>query len=112
KLKLELRELSDRVSARQGLEARLIGTSAAIVRLREMIVELAVHNRDVIVVGETGTGKEVVARALHDMGPRARAPFVAVNCAAVPTELFESELFGHEAGAFTGSRGAREGKFE
>ncbi len=112
KLKLELRDLSDRVAARDGLETRLIGTSAAMIRLREMIAELAVHNRDVIVVGETGTGKEVVARALHDMGPRARAPFVAVNCAAVPTELFESELFGHEAGAFTGSRGMREGKFE
>jgi two-component system C4-dicarboxylate transport response regulator DctD len=82
------------------------------IRLREMVAELAVHNRDVIVLGETGTGKEVVARALHDLGSRARAPFVAVNCAAVPTELFESELFGHEAGAFTGSRGMREGKFE
>jgi two-component system C4-dicarboxylate transport response regulator DctD len=88
KLKLELRELSDRVAARDGLETRLIGTSAAMIRLREMIAELAVHNRDVIVVGETGTGKEVVARALHDMGPRARAPFVAVNCAAVPLGAF------------------------
>ena len=112
KLKLQLRELSDRVAAREGLEARLIGTSTAIGRVRDMIAELAMHNRDVIVVGETGTGKEVVARALHDLGPRAGKPFVAVNCAAVPAELFESELFGHEAGAFTGSRGVREGKFE
>jgi two-component system C4-dicarboxylate transport response regulator DctD len=112
KLKLQLRDLSDRVAAREGLEARLMGTSAAIGRVRDMIAELAMHNRDVIVVGETGTGKEVVARALHDLGPRAGGPFVAVNCAAVPAELFESELFGHEAGAFTGSRGVREGKFE
>jgi two-component system C4-dicarboxylate transport response regulator DctD len=112
KLKLQLRELSERVAAREGLDSRLIGTSLAMARVRDMVSELAVHNRDVIVVGETGTGKEVVARALHDLSPRAAAPFVAVNCAAVPSELFESELFGHEAGAFTGSRGVRAGKFE
>jgi len=112
RLKLEVRALYDKVAAREGLESRILGTSTAIARVRDMVAELAMHNRDVIVLGETGTGKEVIARALHDLGPRANAPFVAVNCAAVPSELFESELFGHEAGAFTGSRGLRAGKFE
>src|SRR5581483_9030099 len=81
-------------------------------RLRRSIGELAQYDRDVIIVGESGTGKEVAARALHDLGPRAKSPFVAVNCAAIPAELFESELLGHEAGAFTGARGERIGKFE
>jgi two-component system C4-dicarboxylate transport response regulator DctD len=77
-----------------------------------MVAELCLHDPNVIITGQTGTGKEVVARALHDFGPRAKSPFVAINCAAVPEELFESELFGHEAGAFTGARTARIGKFE
>jgi two-component system C4-dicarboxylate transport response regulator DctD len=112
RLKLELRDLSQRVAAHEGLAARIVGASPAIVRVRDMVAELVAHGPNVIVHGETGTGKEVIARALHDFGPRSKAPFVAVNCAAVPEELFESELFGHEAGAFTGARGTRIGKFE
>jgi len=112
RLKSQLRDLSERITAHEGLPARIVGASPEIARVRDMVAELAMHDPNVIITGETGTGKEVVARALHDFGPRAKAPFVAVNCAAVPEELFESELFGHEVGAFTGARGARIGKFE
>ena len=111
-LKSELHQLTHRLEAGSALENRLIGLSRPMTELRSTVGELARHDRDVILIGETGTGKEVVARALHDLGPRAKAPFVAVNCAAIPMELFESELFGHEAGAFTGARSLRIGKFE
>jgi two-component system C4-dicarboxylate transport response regulator DctD len=77
-----------------------------------VVRELASIPTDVIILGETGTGKEVVARCLHDFSPRAKGPFVAINCAAIPAELIESELFGHEAGAFTSARDKRIGKFE
>jgi two-component system, NtrC family, C4-dicarboxylate transport response regulator DctD len=112
RLKQELQLLSERVAAHEGLQAHIVGASAAIARVRDMVAELCLHDPNVIITGQTGTGKEVVARALHDFGPRAKSPFVAINCAAVPEELFESELFGHEAGAFTGARTARIGKFE
>jgi two-component system C4-dicarboxylate transport response regulator DctD len=112
RLKQELQALSERVAAHEGMQAHIVGASAAIARVRDMVAELCLHDPNVIITGETGTGKEVVARALHDFGPRAKAHFVAINCAAVPEELFESELFGHEAGAFTGARGTRIGKFE
>lgn len=112
RLKKELRQLSERVAAQNGLQAHIVGASPAIARVRDMVAELSQHDPNVIITGETGTGKEVVARALHEFGPRAKAPFVAINCAAVPEELFESELFGHEAGAFTGARTQRIGKFE
>ncbi|HWU17821.1 MAG TPA: sigma-54 dependent transcriptional regulator [Devosia sp.] len=94
------------------LSNRLIGSSPVMEDLRQLILDVAAIDTDVIILGETGTGKEVVARALHDFSPRSAAPFVAVNCAAIPAELIESELFGHEAGAFTGSAGPRIGKFE
>lgn len=112
RLKQELQLLSERVAAHEGLQAHIVGASAAIARVRDMVAELCLHDPNVIITGQTGTGKEVVARALHDFGPRAKSPFVAINCAAVPEELFESELFGHEAGAFTGARTVRIGKFE
>ena len=94
------------------LAGRLIGAAPGMEVLRRAIRELAAIPADVILLGETGTGKEVVARCLHDFSPRAEKPFVAVNCAAIPAELIESELFGHEAGAFTGAGGQRLGKFE
>lgn len=108
----ELRRLSQRIAASEGIESRLLGTSPGVQRVRELATALSGHDCAVIITGQTGTGKEVVGRALHDFGHRAKGPFVAVNCAAIPAELSESELFGHEAGAFTGARGARAGKFE
>lgn len=92
--------------------ARLVGRSDAMRRLQDEVRTLAGAPVDVLIRGETGSGKEVVARALHDCGPRRTKPFVAINCAAIPGEMIESELFGHEAGAFTGARQARIGKFE
>ena len=92
--------------------ARLLGRSAPMVRLRNQLRALAATDADVLIEGETGTGKEVAARALHAASPRAGRPFIAVNCAALPAELIESELFGHEAGAFPGATRARYGKFE
>ena len=94
------------------LATRLVGSSRVMEDLRHAVRELASIPADVIILGETGTGKEVVARCLHDFSPRASGPFVAVNCAAIPAELIESELFGHEAGAFTSARDKRIGKFE
>ena len=96
----------------QSLANRLIGSSPQAARMREKIAALASVDCDVIVMGETGSGKEVVARALHDLSRRASGPYVAINCAAIPAEMFESELFGHEAGAFTGARGVRIGRLE
>ncbi|OYU47602.1 MAG: DNA-binding response regulator [Rhizobiales bacterium PAR1] len=95
-----------------GLAARLIGASPTMQRLQAHIRALLDLKLDVLLLGETGTGKEVVARVLHDFGPRRGKPFVPINCAAVPAEMIESELFGHEAGAFTGAQTTRIGKFE
>lgn len=88
------------------------GNSAAIRRVRRMIEQVAAHDTTVLVTGESGTGKEVVARAVHEQSARRDKPFVAVNCGAIPADLLESELFGHEKGAFTGAITARKGRFE
>ncbi|HEX4873069.1 MAG TPA: sigma-54 dependent transcriptional regulator [Nevskiaceae bacterium] len=88
------------------------GQSAAIRRVRRLIEQVAAFDTTVLVTGESGTGKEVVARAIHDASPRRDKPFVAVNCGAIPSELLESELFGHEKGAFTGAITTRKGRFE
>lgn len=88
------------------------GQSAAIRRVRRMIEQVAPFDSTVLVTGESGTGKEVVARAVHEQSPRREKPFVAVNCGAIPSELLESELFGHEKGAFTGAITTRRGRFE
>lgn len=104
--------LEARLSEPGRLESRLVGHSAAMTALRAEVAAIAALPIDVIVLGETGVGKEVVAEALHACGPRPEARFVAVNCAAVPADIFESELFGHETGAFTGARQARVGKIE
>lgn len=101
-----LREQDDRIW--QGL----VGTSPAIRKLREQIQQVAPTKATVLLSGETGTGKEVVARAIHRASPRKDELFVAINCAAIPAEMLESELFGHEKGAFTGAHKERVGKFE
>jgi len=89
----------------------LLGTSADIQALREEIARVAPARATVLVAGESGTGKELVARRIHHLSPRARNPFIRVNCAAIPEELIESELFGHERGAFTGAVRRQVGKF-
>ena len=88
------------------------GASEAIRRVNHLIAQVAGFDTNVLVLGESGTGKEVVARAIHESSPRRLRPFVPINCGAIPSELLESELFGHEKGAFTGALGARKGRFE
>src|ERR1700732_3262572 len=88
------------------------GTSVLIRDVISLIRQVAGHDSTVLVLGESGTGKEVVARAIHDLSPRRGRPFVAVNCGAIPADLLESELFGHEKGSFTGAIAARKGRFE
>ena len=87
----------------------LVGEHPAIVKLRELIERVAPTEVTVLITGESGTGKEVVAHAIHSLSPRYNQPFVPVNCAAIPHDLLESEMFGHERGAFTGAAGSRHG---
>ncbi|MBR5483710.1 MAG: sigma-54-dependent Fis family transcriptional regulator [Alistipes sp.] len=95
-----------------GMTEQIIGSSEAIQRVRQLIDRVAASDARVLIMGENGTGKELVARWLHDKSARAAGPFVEVNCAAIPSELIESELFGHERGAFTSAIKQRKGKFE
>ena len=95
-----------------GKAEHIIGSSAAINHVRELIDKVAQSDARVLITGENGTGKELVARWLHEKSSRSGAPFVEVNCAAIPSELIESELFGHERGAFTSAIKQRKGKFE
>jgi sigma-54 specific flagellar transcriptional regulator A len=88
------------------------GQSVAISRVNRLIQQVAPFDSNVLILGESGTGKEVVARAIHDSSPRRMRPFVPINCGAIPSELLESELFGHEKGAFTGALNTRKGRFE
>ena len=111
-LTLENRSLRQELEAQSALGPRIIGRTPAIQRLRATIAQLADTDADVLIHGETGTGKELVARSLHEHSRRAEHNFVAVNCGAVPENLIESELFGHEPGAFTGAKGRRIGRFE
>lgn len=109
---LENRRLHEQADARTQLETTLLGVSPGLQTLRRQVLDLSQLPVNVVIRGETGSGKEMVARCLHDFGPRANKPFVALNCAAIPEQLFEAELFGHESGAFTGAQGKRIGKLE
>ena len=107
-----LKRLDTEHQAQQVTTSGPTGNSPAVTRLRRMIEQVASFDTTVLVLGESGTGKEVVARAIHDQSPRRDGPFVAINCGAIPPDLLESELFGHEKGAFTGALSARKGRFE
>ena len=111
-LQQEVRELRREIvrGAEPGRE-QLVGSSPALLDIFKIIGKVALRNVPVLITGESGTGKELVARAVHAASPRAEAPFVPVNAAAIPRELLESELFGHERGAFTGAISARPGRF-
>ncbi|MCO6391042.1 response regulator [Aliihoeflea aestuarii] len=111
RLVMENRALRSAISDRT-LSGRIIGTSQAAQRLRAAVTEIAATDVGVVLVGETGVGKDLVARSIHEASRRASGNFVAVNCAAIPESMVESELFGHEQGAFTGAARAREGKIE
>lgn len=112
RLTLENRALRSAVAGRDRLEARLVGRAGIVVELRRQIRAVAETDADILIIGETGTGKEVAARALHAISGRRERPFIALNCAALPAHMIESELFGHEAGAFPGATRARYGKLE
>ena len=107
RLETENRELKKRLG-----KHTLVGSGAVMKKLQTQIDRVAASETRVCILGETGTGKELVARAIHERSPRKDAPFVTLNCAAVPAELIESELFGHEKGAFTGAASRHTGKFE
>ncbi len=112
RLTLQVQSLREQLDRWNGIQAALIGHSPAMERVRRTLAALAPTSADVLIYGETGTGKELVARCLHDHSPRRRHHFVALNCGGLPENLAESELFGHEAGAFTGASKLRIGKFE
>ncbi|MGB0732700.1 MAG: sigma-54-dependent transcriptional regulator [Pontibacterium sp.] len=112
RLMLENRRLQSNLASQCGIDSKLIGTSPAIVRLKRQLLKCASLDTNVIIYGETGAGKELVAQCLHDFSQRKAKHFVPLNCAAIPDSLIESELFGHEAGAFTGAAKRRIGKFE
>jgi two-component system C4-dicarboxylate transport response regulator DctD len=111
-LTLEVRSLRAQLENRGWLEQRLIGRSQAMARVRQLVADLGNSAADILIEGETGTGKELVARCLHDAGPRRAGNFVAINCGGLPETLFDSEIFGHEAGAYTGAAKRRIGKIE
>jgi two-component system nitrogen regulation response regulator NtrX len=112
---LELRQtrrVARQLRAELGFGGQMVGRSAAMNEVRQMIAKVAPSDARVLITGESGTGKELVASAIHDASPRRDKPFVRVNCAAIPKDLVESEMFGHERGAFTGATQMRIGRFE
>ena len=111
KLSLENNSLRERVSQLSGLDHVLLGDTARMQELKQDIRDDANVDATIMILGETGTGKEVVARAIHDLSDRVSGPFVAVNCAAIPENLFEASMFGHVAGAFTGATSSSKGYF-
>ncbi len=111
-LVLENRELRREMQRSKGLESQLVGTSKVMRDLKREITNIAPTIANVLILGETGTGKEVIARAIHTMSNRGEGPYMVLNCAAIPVNMAESELFGHCSGAFTGAQGSRMGKLE
>jgi two-component system C4-dicarboxylate transport response regulator DctD len=111
-LVLDNRKLRAELVSKSGLDTQIIGKSPRTIELRENIANLADTNASVLVLGETGTGKDLVAQCLHEFSSRSGNNFVPVNCGAIPENIFESELFGHEAGAFTGATKRRIGRIE
>lgn len=112
---LELRQtrrVARALRAELGFTGQMVGRSTAMTAVRQMIARVAPTDARVLITGESGTGKELVASAIHDASPRREKPFVRVNCAAIPRDLVESEMFGHERGAFTGATQTRIGRFE
>ncbi|MGL5249481.1 MAG: sigma-54 dependent transcriptional regulator [Enterovibrio sp.] len=101
-----------KVTTKLSLQQNIVGQSVAIDEVRHLIQQVATTDANVLILGESGTGKEVVARSIHEHSSRSKGPFVPVNCGAIPPDLLESELFGHEKGAFTGAICARKGRFE
>lgn len=112
RLILEVAALRNRIANGAGIDAMLLGDSAPMRDLRRLILDLADESVDVLIYGETGTGKEMVARCLHQFSGRREHHFVALNCGAIPENIFESEVFGHEMGAFTGAAKRQVGKIE
>src|SRR6266446_4629491 len=104
--------LKDELVKQQLKFPRVLGKSPKILEVMEKTKKVAAGNTTVLLLGESGTGKELFARAIHELSPRKDGHFVAINCAAIPRDLLESELFGHERGAFTGAVGRKLGKFE
>ena len=115
---LEKKDLRQRVKrletelAKQSLWSNFIGEAPPFQRVRELIEQIGSTDLNVLILGESGTGKDIIARLIHQMSDRSRGPFVKVNCAALPPDLLESELFGHERGAFTGAYKSKPGRFE
>ena len=112
RLQLEVRALRQKLEHSEGIEACLLGNTPAMQALRQVILDVAGQPADVLIYGETGTGKELVARCLHQFSERGKHHYVPVNCGAIPETIFESELFGHEQGAFTGAAKRQIGKIE
>ena len=109
--RIENRKARERQTSERKFE-QIVGKSAALEAVLDQVVKVAVSDSTILVLGETGTGKELIARAIHNISPRCGRPFVKLNCAAIPLDLLESELFGHERGAFTGAIAQRIGRFE
>jgi len=112
RLVLENRQLKRALSECEGIDSRLVGTSQPMRELKKEISHIAPTIANVLILGETGTGKEVIARAIHNLSTPSKGPYMALNCATIPVNMAESELFGHVSGAFTGAKGKRMGKLE
>jgi two-component system C4-dicarboxylate transport response regulator DctD len=112
RLQMEVRALRQKLEHSEGIEACLLGNTPAMQALRKVILDVASQPADVLIYGETGTGKELVARCLHQFSERSKHHYVPLNCGAIPETIFESELFGHEQGAFTGAAKRQVGKIE